>query len=47
MIATDLHEDDPGLGEGIVYRRLDVSRPDQWRELGAWLAQTYGASTVS
>ena len=41
VIATDLHEDDPGLGEGIVYRRLDVSRPDHWRELGAWLAQTY------
>ena len=41
VIATDLHEDDPGLGEGIVYRRLDVSRPDHWRELGAWLVQTY------
>ncbi len=41
VIATDLHEDDPGLGEGIVYRRLDVSRPDHWRELGAWLAETY------
>lgn len=42
VIATDLHEDDPGLGEGIVYRRLDVSRPDHWRDLGAWLAETYG-----
>ncbi len=41
VIATDLHEDDPGLGEGIVYRRLDVSRSDHWRDLGAWLAQTY------
>ena len=41
VIATDLHEDDPGLGEGIVYRRLDVSRPDHWRELGSWLAETY------
>jgi 3alpha(or 20beta)-hydroxysteroid dehydrogenase len=41
VIATDLHEDDPGLGEGIVYRRLDVSRPDHWRELGAWLAEKY------
>jgi 3alpha(or 20beta)-hydroxysteroid dehydrogenase len=42
VIATDLHEDDPGLGERIVYRRLDVSRPDHWRDLGAWLAETYG-----
>ena len=41
VIATDIHEDDPGLGEGIVYRRLDVSQPDHWRELGAWLAETY------
>jgi 3alpha(or 20beta)-hydroxysteroid dehydrogenase len=41
VIATDLHEDDPGLGEGIVYRQLDVSRPDHWRELGAWLAESY------
>jgi 3alpha(or 20beta)-hydroxysteroid dehydrogenase len=41
VIATDLHEDDPGLGEGIVYRRLDVSRSDHWRDLGAWLARTY------
>jgi 3alpha(or 20beta)-hydroxysteroid dehydrogenase len=24
-----------------VYRRLDVSRPDHWRELGAWLAEKY------
>jgi hypothetical protein len=28
VIATDLHEEDPRLGEGIVYRRLDVSRPE-------------------
>lgn len=42
VIATDLHEDDPGLGEGIVYRRLDVSQADHWRELGTWLAETYG-----
>jgi 3alpha(or 20beta)-hydroxysteroid dehydrogenase len=42
VIATDLHEDDPELGDGIVYRRLDVSRADDWRALGAWLAETHG-----
>ncbi len=26
VIATDLHEEDPQLGAGIAYRRLDVSR---------------------
>jgi 3alpha(or 20beta)-hydroxysteroid dehydrogenase len=42
VIATDLRDDDPGLGDGIVYRRLDVARPDEWRDLGAWLSATYG-----
>ena len=42
VVATDLHEDDPQLGDGIVYRRLDVSRPEDWRELGTWLSETHG-----
>jgi 3alpha(or 20beta)-hydroxysteroid dehydrogenase len=42
VIGTDLHDDDPGLGDGIVYRRLDVSRPDEWRDLGAWLSAEHG-----
>jgi 3alpha(or 20beta)-hydroxysteroid dehydrogenase len=42
VVATDLREEDPGLGDGIVYRRLDVSRQDDWRELGAWIESTHG-----
>ena len=35
-------EDDPGLGDGIAYRRLDVAHPEDWRALGAWLEETHG-----
>ena len=48
MIATDLHEDAPALasevdGAGeIVYRRLDVSRPEDWHEVSSWLAEDHG-----
>jgi 3alpha(or 20beta)-hydroxysteroid dehydrogenase len=42
VVATDLGEDDPGLGDGITYRRLDVASPEDWRELGSWIAQTHG-----
>jgi 3alpha(or 20beta)-hydroxysteroid dehydrogenase len=42
VIATDLHVEDPGLGDGIVYRRLDVSRQEDWHELGGWLSETHG-----
>ena len=42
VIATDLGEDDPQLGEGIAYRRLDVAEPEHWRELGAWIEQVHG-----
>lgn len=42
VIATDLHETDPRLGDGIVYRRLDVAQADDWRELGSWISQTHG-----
>jgi 3alpha(or 20beta)-hydroxysteroid dehydrogenase len=41
VIATDLH-DDAELGDGIAYRRLDVSRADDWRALGEWLAAEHG-----
>ena len=48
VIATDLHEDAPhlstvvvGLGE-VVYRRLDVSLPEEWSALGSWLTEHYG-----
>ena len=42
VVATDLRDADPQLGDGIVYRRLDVARPGDWRELGAWIAQAHG-----
>ena len=42
VIASDLQEADPELGAGIAYRRLDVSQADDWRTLGAWLAETHG-----
>jgi 3alpha(or 20beta)-hydroxysteroid dehydrogenase len=42
VIATDLHDDAPPPAAGIAYRRLDVSRPDDWAELGAWLEQEHG-----
>ena len=39
VVATDVHESGP---DGVVYRRLDVSRAEDWAELGSWLAQEYG-----
>jgi NAD(P)-dependent dehydrogenase (short-subunit alcohol dehydrogenase family) len=42
VIATDLAEDDPQLGDGIAYRRLDVANREHWSELGAWIEQTHG-----
>jgi 3alpha(or 20beta)-hydroxysteroid dehydrogenase len=42
VIATDVHDTDPELGDGIVYRRLDVAQVDDWREFGAWVSQTHG-----
>jgi 3alpha(or 20beta)-hydroxysteroid dehydrogenase len=43
VIATDLQADDPRLGEGITYRRLDVARSEDWSELGAWLSVSHGS----
>ncbi len=42
VIATDLHDEDPKLGAGIAYRRLDVAEPDDWHALGEWLTTTHG-----
>ena len=48
VVATDVHHQAPQLhgpleGPGdLTYRRLDVSRPDQWRELGEWLEGHHG-----
>jgi 3alpha(or 20beta)-hydroxysteroid dehydrogenase len=48
VIATDIHEEVPAVaheptGPGqVVYRRLDVSRPEDWIALGAWLEAEHG-----
>jgi 3alpha(or 20beta)-hydroxysteroid dehydrogenase len=42
VIATDLHDEAQSLDAGIAYRRLDVSRSDDWAQLGAWLAREHG-----
>ena len=42
VIATDVGTDDPRLGDGVAYRRLDVSRAENWSAFGAWLAETHG-----
>jgi 3alpha(or 20beta)-hydroxysteroid dehydrogenase len=41
VVATDLH-DEAETPDGVTYRRLDVSQPDDWRALGAWLASEHG-----
>jgi 3alpha(or 20beta)-hydroxysteroid dehydrogenase len=42
VVVTDLHDRAPDLPDEIVYRRLDVSRPEDWHEVGAWLGETHG-----
>jgi 3alpha(or 20beta)-hydroxysteroid dehydrogenase len=42
VIATDLHDEIPPLGEGITYRRLDVSSADDWRSVAKWISGEYG-----
>ena len=45
VIATDLHEEAPAYAADrseIAYRRLDVSRVEDWTALGAWLASEHG-----
>jgi 3alpha(or 20beta)-hydroxysteroid dehydrogenase len=48
VIATDVHEATPAFageatGPGqVVYRRLDVSRPEDWSAIGAWLGIEHG-----
>jgi 3alpha(or 20beta)-hydroxysteroid dehydrogenase len=42
VVATDLHDEAPGLPAEIAYRRLDVSRAENWNEFGTWLTETHG-----
>jgi len=41
VVATDLH-DTAGTADGVLYRKLDVSRPDDWRDLADWLETEHG-----
>ncbi len=42
VIATDLHDDVPALGDNITYRRLDVASADEWRSVAEWIGGEYG-----
>ena len=42
VIATDLQDEAPAAAAGSTYRRLDVSRADDWAALGAWLQSEHG-----
>jgi 3alpha(or 20beta)-hydroxysteroid dehydrogenase len=42
VIATDIAAEDPRLGDGIVYRQLDVASPEDWGSLATWLAEAHG-----
>jgi len=42
VVATDVHEDAPGLPADLSYRRLDVTRPEDWASLRTWLAEQHG-----
>jgi 3alpha(or 20beta)-hydroxysteroid dehydrogenase len=44
VVATDLHDTAPALDgvAGVTYRRLDVTSPDDWGELAAWLQGEHG-----
>ena len=45
VVAIDVKEHAPELDDAageIVYRRLDVSRPEDWRSLGEWATHELG-----
>jgi 3alpha(or 20beta)-hydroxysteroid dehydrogenase len=48
VVATDVHGSAPELmgpvegGGSVTYRRLDVSRQEDWRSLGRWLRGHHG-----
>ncbi|MCI0157529.1 SDR family oxidoreductase [Leifsonia shinshuensis] len=46
VIATDVVEPDGALGDGIVFRHLDVTDEEAWARLAADLAQTLGATAL-
>ena len=42
VIATDLQDEPPAPVAGSTYRRLDVSRPEDWDALAAWVQAEHG-----
>jgi 3alpha(or 20beta)-hydroxysteroid dehydrogenase len=45
VIATDLHAQAPETLtalSNLMYRQLDVARPEDWQALGAWIGEQYG-----
>jgi 3alpha(or 20beta)-hydroxysteroid dehydrogenase len=42
VIATDVHDRPPAEGSSGIYRKLDVSRPEDWDGLADWLRTEYG-----
>jgi 3alpha(or 20beta)-hydroxysteroid dehydrogenase len=43
VLATDIQDPLQPLPDGVVYRRLDVTSPDDWTQTAAWLGDEYGA----
>ncbi|HEX4035408.1 MAG TPA: SDR family NAD(P)-dependent oxidoreductase [Solirubrobacteraceae bacterium] len=41
VIATDIQEPLEPLPEGVVFRTLDVTSPDDWERTAAWLASEH------
>lgn len=46
VIATDIVDPLAALAPGVTFRKLDVSRLDQWQALAAWLDQEFGRLDV-
>jgi NAD(P)-dependent dehydrogenase (short-subunit alcohol dehydrogenase family) len=47
VIAADIIGGTPAdATAGITYRQLDVTSPEQWRELAGWIEATYGRMDI-
>jgi 3alpha(or 20beta)-hydroxysteroid dehydrogenase len=42
VVATDVRDEPATLPAGITYRRLDISQPEEWDALAAWLRAEHG-----
>jgi 3alpha(or 20beta)-hydroxysteroid dehydrogenase len=41
VVATDVQDPLEALPSGVVFRRLDVTEPEQWTQTAAWLHSEY------